>query len=68
MNDFVKPTIDYFQISPLLIVFGVACLGVLVEAFLPRSLRHLAQGLLTVGGLATALVVTVLVAGRADEI
>jgi len=68
VSDFVKPTIDYFQISPMLIVFGVACLGVLAEAFLPRSLRHLAQLLLTLGGIVVALVVTVLVAGRADKV
>ena len=37
MNDFVKPTIEYAQLWPLLVVFGVACLGVLVEAFLPSG-------------------------------
>jgi len=66
VSDFVQPSIDYFQIAPLLIVFGVACFGVLVEAFLPRSLRLLAQSVLSLGGLALALVVTVLVAGRSD--
>ena len=36
------PSIEYFQLSPMLIVFGVAVVGVLVEAFLPppESLRQ----------------------------
>ena len=41
--DFVKPTIEYAQLWPLLVVFGVACLGVVVEAFLPRERRYLTQ-------------------------
>ena len=35
MNDFTAPHIEYGTLSPLLIVFGVALLGVLVEAFVP---------------------------------
>ena len=31
------PSIEYFQLSPMLIVFGVAVVGVLVEAFLPAG-------------------------------
>ena len=37
MNEFVKPTIEYAQLWPLLLVFGVACAGVLVEAFAPAA-------------------------------
>ena len=37
---FVKPVIEYAELSPLLIVFAVALLGVVVEAFLPRERRH----------------------------
>ena len=40
---FVKPTIEYGELWPMLVVFGVACLGVLVEAFVPRERRYLAQ-------------------------
>ena len=43
------------QLWPLLVVFGVACLGVLVEAFVPRERRYLAQTALAVGGLVLAL-------------
>ena len=36
VTEFIKPTIEYFELFPLLVVFGVACLGVVVEAFAPR--------------------------------
>ena len=38
---FDKPTIEYAQLWPMLVVFGVACLGVIVEAFVPRERRYL---------------------------
>ena len=59
---FDKPHIEYGDLSPMLIVFGVACVGVLVEAFLPRERRYLVQTVLTVAGLVAALVATCLVA------
>ena len=62
MNEFVKPSIEYAQLWPLLVVFGVACAGVLVEAFLPRERRYLVQTVLALAGLVGALVGTVLVA------
>ena len=34
---FQKPHIEYAQLWPMLVVFGVACLGVIVEAFVPRE-------------------------------
>jgi NADH-quinone oxidoreductase subunit N len=51
---FLKPSIEYAQLWPLLLVFGVACTGVLVEAFLPRRLRYATQSLLALGGILTA--------------
>ncbi len=53
--DFSKPTIEYAQLWPMLVVFGVACLGVLVEAFVPRERRYVTQAGLAVVGLAVAL-------------
>lgn len=59
MNGFQAPTIEYGQLAPLLLVFGAACIGVLVEAFAPRYLRksiHVPLTLLTLIG-AFALVI-----------
>jgi NADH-quinone oxidoreductase subunit N len=60
--EFSKPTVEYGLISPLLVVFGVALLGVVVEAFVPRRSRYLVQTVLSVLGVLGALVATVLVA------
>ena len=65
MTDFVKPSVEYAELWPLFLVFGLACLGVVVEAFAPRAARYPAQVLLTVGGLLAALGGVVLVARAA---
>ena len=62
MNDFVKPSLDLFELWPVLVVFGVACLGVLVEAFAPRRALYATQVVLALAGLVAALVGVVLVA------
>ena len=62
VGDFSKPSIEYFDLSPLLIIFGVAIAGVLVEAFVPRRRRYLVQSLLAIVGTVAALVMTVYVA------
>ena len=53
------PSVEYSLLSPMLIVFGVAVLGVLVEAFLPRRTRYTAQLVLALGGQAAAVVAVV---------
>ena len=53
------PTVEYGLVSPMLIVLGVAVLGVLVEAFLPRAARYPAQLTLAIGGQVAALVAVV---------
>ena len=60
--EFSKPSIEYSDISPLLIIFGVAAVGVLVEAFVGRRSRYLVQTVLSLVGVLAALVATVLVA------
>ena len=60
-EDFVKPTIEYALLWPLILVFGVATVGVLLEAFLPRRWRFPTQTVLAGAGLLAALVGTVLV-------
>ena len=37
MTTFDAPKIEYFTVSPILIVLGVAVIGVLIEAFVPRA-------------------------------
>jgi NADH-quinone oxidoreductase subunit N len=64
---FVAPHIEYYELSPLLIMLGFAVLGVLVEAFVPRGRRYLVQTLLTLAGLVATLVATVLVGLDLEE-
>ena len=66
MDDFVKPTLEYAELSPLFIVFGIACLGVLVEAFVPRRHRYLVQSTLAIGGVILTLAAVVAVAYRLE--
>ncbi len=56
------PTIEYGLLSPMLIVFGVAVAGVLVEAFVPRAHRFGTQLALALGGLIAAFAAVVWVA------
>ncbi len=67
MNEYVSPTIEYGLLSPLLIVFGAALVGVLVEAFAPRSRRYLIQSVLTLVSLVAALGATIWVATDLTE-
>lgn len=60
------PHIEYGQLAPMLLVFGVAILGVLVEAFVRRSWRFPVQATLTAVGLLGAFVWTI-VLGVRDE-
>ena len=69
LADFTAPKIEYSELSPLLVVFGAACVGVLAEAFLPRQLRHLVQLAITVVALVVAGVLTgILMAGDKELI
>ena len=58
------PELSLAALTPLLFVFGAACLGVLVEAFVPRESRHPVQVTLALVGTLGALVSTVLLHGR----
>ena len=60
--EFQTPSVEYGLISPLLIVFGAACIGVLVEAFVPRPSRYRVQAILAPVAIVAALVATVWVA------
>jgi NADH-quinone oxidoreductase subunit N len=56
---FTAPAIDWAALTPILLVFGTAVLGVLLEAFLPRSARRGIQVPLVLTALAAALVAVV---------
>src|SRR6476619_851273 len=58
----LTPSVEYGLLSPMLIVLGVAVVGVLVEAFLPRQQRYVAQLVLSLGGLVAAFVAVVALA------
>jgi NADH-quinone oxidoreductase subunit N len=58
------PNVEYARLSPMLIVFGAAVAGMLVEALLPRQHRFRAQLMLCGGGLIAALVAVILLAGH----
>ena len=53
------PSVEYALLSPMLIVFGVAVVGVLFEAFVPRRFRYSAQVVLAIGGLIAAFIAVV---------
>ncbi len=50
------PHLEYGALSPILIVFGVALAGVLVEAFVPNKLRRSVQPGLAIAGFLAAFI------------
>jgi len=62
------PDIEYSLLAPLFIVTGAAVLGVVVEAFWPRSSRFLVQAVLAVVGVVAALADTVWVYTDLDRV
>jgi proton-translocating NADH-quinone oxidoreductase chain N len=56
------PSIEYSQLAPMLVVFGAAVVGVLVEAFAPRDLRRAIHLVVTFGALVAAFVWTCVIA------
>ena len=62
------PSLEYSLLAPLFIIAGVAVLGVVLEAALPRRVRFPAQALLAVVGVIAALVDTVWVYQHLDAI
>jgi NADH-quinone oxidoreductase subunit N len=56
------PSFEWSLLSPMLLVFAAALVGVLVEAFAPRDLRRAMHIMLTLGSLAGAFVLTIVLA------
>ena len=58
------PHIEYGQLSPMLVVFVAAVVGVLVEAFVPRPVRRAVHLVLALGALTAAFILTIVVASN----
>ncbi|MFY9231270.1 MAG: NADH-quinone oxidoreductase subunit NuoN [Candidatus Nanopelagicales bacterium] len=58
-STFVLPSINYYAIAPILILFGASVVSVLFESFLPRGARRPAQLVLVIGAIVAAFVVTI---------
>jgi NADH-quinone oxidoreductase subunit N len=56
---FDLPSVNYYAIAPILIIFGAAIVSVLVEAFVPRRGRRPVQLTIVILSLIAALVVVV---------
>ena len=65
---YAKPIIEYGELSPLLLILAVACLGVVVEAFVQRERRHVVQVALAGVGVAGAFAATVVVGINLDTL
>lgn len=59
--EFARPSLEYAELWPLLVVLGAALVGVAVEAFAPRGLRYPLQLLLTLAATVAALAGVVLI-------
>jgi NADH-quinone oxidoreductase subunit N len=62
-EDWSLPKINYVALAPMLILFGGATVGVLLEAFVARGRRYPAQLIVALVTLVAALVMVVKVAG-----
>jgi NADH-quinone oxidoreductase subunit N len=60
------PDLSWAALAPLLVVFGAACVGILVESFWPRDTRHPVQVGVALAGTLGGLVATLLLAGRGE--
>jgi NADH-quinone oxidoreductase subunit N len=63
-DKFTLPHLDYAALAPMLILFGGACLGVVLEAALRRYPRSRIQLSLALASLIAALVVVIVTAGK----
>ena len=61
-DELTIPNLNYAAMAPVLILFGAACVGVLVEAFVPRRGRPAVQFLLSLAALVASLVAIILAA------
>lgn len=55
MDKLSLPNLDYMALLPMLILFAAACIGVLIEAFVPRRVRNVVQLVLSLVAIAASL-------------
>jgi NADH-quinone oxidoreductase subunit N len=67
-GDITPPSIAYSALMPMLIVFGVALAGVLIDAFLPQRLRSVIQPILAFLGFTAALIAVIVLHGRHETV
>jgi NADH-quinone oxidoreductase subunit N len=60
MTELQLPPINYGALLPMLILFGAACLGVLIEVVIPRKVRNTVQLVFSLVAVVAALVAVVL--------
>ncbi|MDI6100617.1 NADH-quinone oxidoreductase subunit NuoN [Actinoplanes sp. NEAU-A12] len=63
MEPLKLPPIDYAALLPMLILFGAACAGVLLEVLVPRRARNIAQLSLSLLAIVAALVAVIMERG-----
>jgi NADH-quinone oxidoreductase subunit N len=56
--EITAPNIEYGLLMPFILIFAGACLGVLVEGFVPRTIRRVAQLTIVYAAIAAALFMT----------
>jgi NADH-quinone oxidoreductase subunit N len=54
-STFTAPHVEYQALMPMLVVFGAATVGILIEAFLPRTRRYWPQVGVSMAGVLVAL-------------
>lgn len=59
MSQFVAPDIAWGALTPILIIFAAAVIGVLIEAFAPRTVRRTIQLVVSMVAIAAAIVAVV---------
>jgi len=64
MDNLTLPHLNYAALAPMLVLFGAACVGVLVDAFVPRRARYGVQLIVTLLGLVGAFAAIVARVGK----
>jgi NADH-quinone oxidoreductase subunit N len=67
-GDITPPSIAYSALLPMLIVFGVALAGVLIDAFFPQRTRSLIQPIVAFLGFTAALIDVIVLHGRHETV